>query len=410
MNAIDAQLEQYARLTLEVGLGFQAGQRLLISADVEAVPFVRKVADVAYRMGAKYVNVLWTDDHIRRSRFLHASKESLSEIHEWLAQARNESAAADDAVLGIFSQDLQLLEDIDGELILIEQNALESRTELFWERLGSNKFNWTAVPYPSQAWADRVFPSDPNALEKFAAAMARAVLLDQPDPAAAWRAHCETLRKRREYLNAKRYFALRYRAPGTDLELGLADDHVWAGGETHAPNGSVYVADIPTFEVFTAPHRERVNGTVRGTKPRVVNGTLCEDWSLEFKDGRVVKADARVGLRALEQFLDTDEGARYLGEVALVAAGSPVDETGVVFRMALLDENAASHIALGFAYRGSIKGGGDMSNEEFMAKGGNRSTDHADVMIGSSEMDVDGVFADGSSEPLMRKGQFVFEQ
>ena len=410
MNAIDAKLEEYARLTLEVGLGFQAGQRLLILADVEAVPFVRQVADVAYRMGAKYVNVLYTDDHIRRSRFLHASKESLSEIHEWLAQARNESAAADDAVLAIFSQDLQLLEGIDGELILIEENALESRTELFWERLGSNKFNWTAVPYPSQAWADRVFPNDANALGKFSTAMAQAVLLDRPDPSAAWRAHCETLRKRREYLNAKRYSALRYRAPGTDLELGLADDHVWRGGETIAPNGAVYVADIPTFEVFTAPHRDRVNGTVRGTKPRIFMGTLCEDWSLEFKDGRVINANARVGLEALQKYLETDEGTHYLGEVALVASGSPVDQTGVVFRMALLDENAASHIALGFAYRGTIQNGGEMSGEEFMAKGGNLSNGHADVMIGSDQMDVDGVFADGSSEPLMRKGQFVFEQ
>ena len=410
MNAIDAQLEQYAKLTLEVGLGFQAGQRLLISADVEAAPFVRQVADLAYRMGAKYVNVLWADDHIRRSRFLHASKESLSEIHEWLAQARNESAAADDAVLGVFSQDPQLLEGIDGDLILLEENALESRTELFWERLGSNKFNWTVVPYPTQAWADRVFPGAPNALEKFAGAMAQAILLDQPDPAAAWRAHCETLRKRREHLNAKCYSALRYRAPGTDLEIGLADDHIWAGGETVAPNGSVYVADIPTFEVFTAPHRDRVNGTVRGTKPRSFMGTLCEDWSLEFKDGRIVNANARVGLEALQKYLEMDEGTHYLGEVALVASGSPVDQTGVVFRMALLDENAASHIAIGFAYRGTIEGGGEMSNEEFMAKGGNLSNGHSDVMIGSSEMAVDGVFADGSSEPLMRNGQFVFEQ
>jgi aminopeptidase len=402
MNAIDAQLEQYARLTLEVGVGLQPGQRMLLSADVGAVTFVRELVDQAYKMGAKYVSVYWQDEQIRRSRLLNASKESLSEIHDWQAQVLNETAAADDAVLAIFSQDPQLLEGIDGDL--------DSRTGLFWERLGSNKFNWTVVPYPTQAWADRVFPNDPKALEKFSKAMMQAVLLDQTDPATAWRAHCETLRKRREYLNAKHYSALRYRAPGTNLELGLADDHVWRGGDTVAPNGAVYVADIPTFEVFTAPHRDRVNGTVRGTKPRSFMGTLCEDWSLEFKDGRIVNANARVGLEALQKYLEMDEGTNYLGEVALVASGSPVDETGVVFRMALLDENAASHIAIGFAYRGTIQGGDELSNEEFMAKGGNLSNGHADVMIGSDEMDVDGVFADGSSEPLMRKGQFVFEQ
>jgi aminopeptidase len=410
MNHFDALLKAYAKLTLEVGVGLQPGQRMLLSADVGAAAFVRELVDQAYQMGAKYVSVYWQDEQVRRSRLLHASKESLSEIHEWQAQVMNEAAAADDAVLAIFSQDPQLLEGIDGDLVLIEENALESRTGLFWERLGSNKFNWTVVPYPTQAWADRIFPGDPNALEKFSKAMAHAVLIDQPDPSAAWRAHCETLRKRREYLNAKRYSALRYRAPGTDLELGLADDHVWRGGDTIAPNGAVYVADIPTFEVFTAPHRDRVNGTVRGTKPRSFMGTLCEDWSLEFKDGRVVGAQARVGLEALQKYLEMDEGTHYLGEVALVASGSPVDETGVVFRMALLDENAASHIAIGFAYRGTIQNGGEMSGEEFMAKGGNLSNGHSDVMIGSDQMDVDGVFADGSSEPLMRKGQFVFEQ
>ena len=409
MNAFNALLKDYAKLTLEVGVGLQPGQRMLLSADVGAVEFVRELVDQAYKMGAKYVNVYWQDERVRRSRLLNASKESLSEIHEWQAQVMNETAAADDAVLAVFSQDPQLLEGIDGDLVLIETNALDSRTGLFWERLGSNKFNWTVVPYPTQAWADRIFPGDPNALEKFSEAMAQAVLLDRPDPAAAWRAHCEALRKRREYLNAKRYHALRYRAPGTDLELGLADDHVWVGGETVAPNGAVYVADIPTFEVFTAPHRLRVNGTVRGTKPGSFMGTLCEDWSLEFKDGRIVNANARVGLEALQKYLEMDEGTHYLGEVALVASGSPVDETGVVFRMALLDENAASHIALGFAYRGTIQGGGEMSGEEFMAKGGNLSNGHRDVMIGSSEMDVDGVCADGSSEPLMRNGQFVFE-
>jgi aminopeptidase len=410
MNHFDHLLSKYAHLILEVGLGFQTGQRLLIRADLNAAPLVREVVDQAYRMGAKYVCVFWEDEIVRHSRFKHALPESLSEIYEWQAQAYNEAASNDDAVLAIFSQDLQLLEDIDGELVLIEENALESRTGLFWQRLGSNKFNWTAVPYPTQAWANRIFPNDPNALEKFSKAMARAILLDQADPVAAWRAHAETLHKRREHLNAKRYAALRYRAPGTDLELGLADDHVWAGGANTAPNGSVYVADIPTFEVFTAPHRERINGTVRGTKPRIFMGTLCEDWSLEFKDGRIIKAHARVGQEALLKYLEMDEGTRYLGEVALVASGSPVEHSGVIYRMALLDENAASHIAIGFAYRGTIEGGGEMSSEEFMAKGGNLSNGHADVMIGSHEMDVDGVFADGSSEPLMRKGQFVFEQ
>jgi aminopeptidase len=409
MQAFKDQLYKYATLALEVGLGFLPGQRLVISADVESAEFVRIASEVAYRMGAKYVSVFWDDEQVRRSRLLYSSRENLSEIHEWRAQAMLEVSEAGDAVLAVFSQDPQIFEDIDSQLVQLERQALDARTGLFWQRLGSNKFNWSAILLPSQAWANRIFPNDPQAFEKFWKATAQVVMLDTPDPVAAWRKNCQELQNRQDYLNNKRFKALRYRAPGTKLEIGLATDHNWQGGAKQNANGSLYVANIPTYEVFTAPHREQVNGTVRGTKPRIILGTLVEDWSLTFENGKVVDATARVGLSALEHYLNL-EGTRYLGEVALVPSGTPVDQTNLIFLNALVDENAASHIALGSAYRYTMIGGEDMSDEEFMAKGGNISHEHNDIMIGSSEMDIDGVLANGNVEPLMRAGQFVFEQ
>lgn len=404
------RLAKYARLALESGVGLQPGQRLLISSQINAAPLVRSISDLAYRMGSRYVSVFWEDETIRRSRFDHAPRDSFSELHEWQAQAANESAEAGDALLGVFSMDPGLLAGIDPELIQIETRTLESKRERFWELLGSNTFNWSVIPMATPAWAAHVFVNDTNAVEKLQAAIDHALMIDHADPGRAWAENVNRLKARSQFLNVKRYASLRYSGLGTKLEVGLADDHHWDGGGNQLKNGTTYIANLPTFEIFTAPHRLRVNGTVRGTKPINANGELVEGWSLEFKDGRVVNAHAARGLAGLEGILDTDENSRFLGEVALVPSGSPVDQTGLVFRNTLMDENAASHIAVGFAYRTSIRGGGDMSGEEFTAKGGNRSMEHRDVMIGSSDVEIDGVFADGSSEPLMRNGQFAFEE
>jgi aminopeptidase len=410
MNDIDAHLERYARLTLEVAVGLRAGQRLMIYAETNALEFVRVVGAMAYRMGARYVYVLWQDDVIHRARLQHAPKDSLTEMYEFEANSVNEMAEARDALLAITSGGPAPFEGIDPELIQIESDAIEERRERFWQLLGSQAFNLTLVPFATPEWANRLFPNDSKALEKLRKAMNHAVMLDTPDPSAAWHQTCEILHARCRSLNAKRYSGLRYSGPGTNLEIGLADDHNWSGGASQLENGIRFVADLPTFEVYTAAHRDRVNGVVRGTKPIDVSGGSVEGWSLEFRDGRVVGAHAARGLEFLEAILNADESARYLGEVALVPSDSPVEESGVIFRSTLLDENAASHIALGRTYRRTIKDGEDMEAKAFFAKGGNLSRVHKDVMIGSDEIDVDGVFADGSSEPLMRKGQFVFER
>ncbi len=230
---------------------------------------------------------------------------------------------------------------------------------------------------------------------------------DLPDPIAAWKAHGEYLKNRVDFMNAKRFAALHFRGPGTDLRVGLADDHLWAGGGTRAGNGVYCQPNIPTEEVFTTPHKDRVEGTVRSSKPLSHQGTLMEGIAVRFEQGRIVEATATTGQEVLERMINTDDGARRLGEVALVPHGSPIAQSGVLFWNTLFDENAASHIALGQAYSTCLIGGEKMDDATLASKGANSSLIHVDWMIGSGEMDVDGIAANGAAEPLMRKGEWV---
>jgi aminopeptidase len=269
--------------------------------------------------------------------------------------------------------------------------------------------NWTIVSAATPAWARSVFPDDPEevALAKLWQAIFSASRVDTPDPIAAWESHNANLQTRTRMLNDKNYAALHFRGPGTDLRVGLADGHEWNGGSTAAKNGIVCNANIPTEEVFTTPHKDRVDGTVTSTKPLSYNGTLIQDIQVKFEGGRIVESKARTGEAVLNKVLDTDEGARRLGEVALVPYSSPISQSGLLFFNTLFDENASSHIALGQAYSKCIRNGGSMSEEELASHGSNKSLIHIDWMIGSDRIDVDGITQDGRSEPLMRGGEWV---
>ena len=238
-------------------------------------------------------------------------------------------------------------------------------------------------------------------------AIERLCRLDRPDPIAAWETHLAGLAARTDHLNAKRYTALRYSGPGTALTIGLPDGHVWVGGRSTSAAGVRFAPNLPTEEVFTMPHKDRVDGTVRSTKPLSYGGTLIEGFSLTFAEGRVVDVTAEKGEDVLRRLVKMDGGAARLGEVALVPHNSPVAQTGVLFYNTLFDENAASHVALGAAYKFTLRGGELMDDEEFERVGGNRSATHVDFMIGSPELDVDGVLAAGGSEPVMRRGDWV---
>ncbi|MBS1818258.1 MAG: aminopeptidase [Acidobacteria bacterium] len=414
--APDHLLPVYGELAVKVALNLRPGQRLFIigplangGCSLEAAPLVRAIAESAYKAGASFVEALWGDEPLQLARFSYAPRDSFDQTSSWFADALVRHVHEGHAVLSIYANDPDLLKDQRPELVGAVQKAVSRAVRPFREHISKNGTNWSVIAAPSRAWAARVFPNL-HADEQVPAlwqAIAALVRLDRPDPIAAWEQHLEALAARRDLLNARRYQALKYRGPGTDLTIGLPDGHIWRSGRSTSLNGIVFAPNLPTEEVFTMPHCDRVDGTVTASKPLAYGGTLIDGFSMTFERGRVVRASAASGEAVLRDLLATDPGASRLGEVALVPHDSPVAQSGLLFYNTLFDENAASHVALGAAYKFTMEGGEAMSDDQFEAVGGNRSVTHVDFMIGSPQLDVDGVLRDGSVEPLMRKGTWT---
>ncbi|RIH82444.1 Aminopeptidase T [Meiothermus luteus] len=409
MELFDRELDRLAEVAVKVGLGLQEGQELVVTAAIEAAPLARRIAEQAYRSGAALVTVLYEDEATTLARFLHAPEVSFDRAPGWLLEGMAEAFQSGAARLHIAGSDPNLLKGQNPERVARANRARSLAYRRALELISTHHINWTIVAYPHPAWARAVFPQLPQeeAVRKLWEAICRASRLDQPDPLAAWAEHNCRLQERVDYLNQRRYQALHFKGPGTDLWVGLAEDHLWAGGAVRAKNGVVCNPNIPTEEVFTAPHKNRVEGYVRSTKPLSYQGSLLEGIEVRFEKGCIVEARAERGGEILERILETDEGARRLGEVALVPQSSPIAQSGLLFYNTLLDENAASHIALGQAYSECVQGGGGLGEEALAAKGLNRSLIHIDWMIGSEAVDVDGITLDGRAEPLMRAGEWV---
>jgi len=405
----DRMLAKYADVVVKVGLNLRKGQKLSIRAIIDDAPFIRKVAESAYKAGAQYVDILWSDENIIRTRFEHADPETFSEIPNWLFTRYEEHYQNGDAELAVYSSDPDLLAGIDPELIAKERKARAQKFEPL--RKYENVSNWCVVATASPAWARKVFPgiSIKEAQSKLWEAIFNSCRIDLPDPVQAWQDHTDTLKKYKNYLSEKHYSSLHYTAPGTDLTVGLPEKHIWQGAEASCKNGITCTVNIPTEEVFTLPHKDQVNGTVMATRPLNLSGALIEDFSITFENGRAIKVTAQKGEEDLRKLIETDDTACQLGEIALVPNSSPISQRGHLFYNTLFDENASCHIALGNAYRDTIVGGEDMTNEEFQESGGNKSLIHVDFMIGSVEMNIDGIKADGSHEPIMRKGEWAFK-
>jgi len=412
----DRRLEAYADLTVHVALNVRAGQRVLIvgplmngGVSLEAAPLVRAVAASAYRAGAALVEAVWGDEPMQLARFHHAPRDSFSNFSAWLPKALEEHANAGGAVLSVYCNDPDLLEHEPADLAGALQQATSRSVMAFREVISRNQTNWAVVAAPSAAWARKVFPDAPagDQLAQLWDTIGRLCRLDRPDPTVAWREHLAALSARSKQLNERRYSALKYTGPGTDFTVGLPSGHIWVSGASTSRNGITFVPNLPTEEVFTIADRARVEGTVRATKPLNYAGTLIEDFHLRFEGGRVTELSAARGQKVLQQLVDTDEAAGRLGEVALVPHSSPIAQSGRLFYNTLFDENAASHVALGTAYKFTLTGADAMSEDEFRRAGGNRSAVHVDFMIGSDALDVDGVLADGGTEPLMRRGDWV---
>lgn len=406
---VDSWYEAYADLALDVGLNFREGQRLWLSTQISAAPLARVIAAGAYKRGARYVEMNWSDDEMILARFEHAPRDSFEEFPVWRANAMVEGAERGDAFLSVGGGDPQLLKDQDAELVTLAQRTGAKHSHEYLSYVTAHKVNWAVLAAPSPAWARQVFPgvSDDEAVQRLWATIADVCRLTQADTSAAWIAHLARLATKASELTEAAYQAIRYVGPGTDLTVGLVDRHRWIGGSSTTESGITFTPNLPTEEVFTMPHRERVNGTVSASKPLIYAGTLIEGLRLTFEQGRVVEIHADQGKNVLQGLIDTDDGSARLGEVALVPASSPISTSGILFYSTLYDENAASHVAIGKAYSDCVAGGNEMSSDELAACGANDSLTHVDFMIGGPQMDVLGVRADGTEEPVMTQGEFV---
>jgi len=407
-------LATYAELAVRVALNLQPGQRLLIigplmngGVSLEAAPLVREIASSAYRAGAQLVEAVWGDEPMQLARFGHAAADTFGAFSAWLPQALVEHAEKGGAMLSVYANDPDLLAAAPADRVGALQQATSRAVNRFRELISRNQTNWAVVAAASEAWAAKVFPSDARRTVLLWETIARLCRLDRPDPVEAWKEHLAALAARSDELNRGRFSALRFRGPGTDLTVGLPPAHIWVSGASTTKTGITFVPNLPTEEVFTIADRLRVDGTVRSTKPLSSGGTLIEDFCLTFQAGKVVDVKAARGEAVLKKLLETDATAGRLGEVALVPHSSPIAQSGRLFYNTLFDENAASHVALGSAYKFTLEGADGMTDEEFEKAGGNRSAIHVDFMIGSSALDVDAVTKDGGSRPLMRHGEWV---
>ena len=405
----NSALDKLAKLSIKTGVALTPGQDLVITAPYEAAPLVRRLAYHAYKSGAGVVTPLFSDPAVTLMRYRYARPDSFDRATKWLFDGMAQAFDANTARLAVVGEDPMLLSQQSPENVGRANKALSSAYSAVRERITRFDVNWNIIAWPGLAWAKQVFPemSDEDAQLSLADAIFKASRADRDDPISAWGIHNKNLRMRTNWLNEKNFAALRFYGGGTDLTVGLARDHEWMGGASVARNGITCNPNIPSEEVFTTPHALKVEGCVYSTKPLSHQGTLIEDICVTFKDGSITEASASQGEDVFLKLLDTDEGARRLGEVALVPHSSPISQSGLLFYNTLFDENAACHIALGQCYSKCFRKGETLSAEDVAERGGNASMIHVDWMIGSDEIDVDGIAADGSKVPIFRKGEWA---
>src|SRR6266481_3716641 len=346
------KLDRLAEVAIKVGLQLQPGQDLLVTAPTVALPLVRRIAEHAYKAGARLVTPILSDEAITLSRYRFGHDVGFDRAAGWLYEGMSKAFAANTARLAIVGDNPMLLSGEDPVKVARASKANSIAYQPALERIVNFDTNWNIIAYPSASWARQVFPEDAEdvAVAKLADAIFAASRVDSDGAVAAWDKHNAVLRERTEWLNGQRFKALHYLGPGTDLMIGLADGHEWVGGASTAKNGITCNPNIPTEEVFTTPHCRRVYGHVVSSKPLSYQGTLIDNIAVRFEEGCIVEATASRGEEVLNKVLDTDEGARRLGEVALVPHSSPISKSGLLFFNTLFDENAACHIALGFCY------------------------------------------------------------
>ena len=404
------KLDRLAEVAVRTGVNLQKGQDLVITAPMSALPLVRRITVHAYKAGAGIVTPFFTDDEITLARYENADDASFDRAPAWLFEGMAAAFKGGAARMAITGDDPMLLSEQDPKKVARLSKATSIAAKPAMTPIVGFEVNWNIVAYPSAGWAARVFPDLPvdEAQGKLMDAIYDASRIGGDDPVANWADHTAELKKRVKWLNEQKFDALHYTGPGTDLQLGLAEGHIWKGGASPALNGVVCQPNIPTEEVFTCPHAYKVNGTVTATKPLAHQGNVIEDISVRFEAGKIVEATASKGQEQLRALLATDDGSSRIGEVALVPHSSPISQSNVLFFNTLFDENASCHIALGQSYADTVEGGSSLSPEELQQKGADQSLIHVDWMMGSDAVDIDGVTLTDEVVPVMRAGEWAF--
>ncbi|ABW18223.1 aminopeptidase [Alkaliphilus oremlandii] len=410
MIHLERNLEKYAELAVKVGINLKEKEGLLIMGNVDTLPLARLIMKKAYEAGAKHVEFQLADDEMSIIRYRHGKDFVFESFPQWKVDSLEDMYKDNYHHLFIMAPDPELLKDVDGDLVAQSQKSASVAMAPIMHYRMTGFTKWCIVAMPSAAWAKSVYPDLETtvAIEKLWEKVFEATRVDQENPVEAWQEHDRNIKKYRDFLNEKQFEKLVFKAPGTDLEVYLAEEHFWMGGSKESLAGDPFVANIPTEEVFTTPYALKVNGTLKATKPLSLNGKLVDNFGFTFKDGKVVDFYAEKGYEVLEKLMENDEGAKYLGEVALVPDDSPISNTGILFNNTLFDENASVHFALGRAYSYAMQNGSNLTEEELKAKGANFSLIHTDFMVGGPELSIVAYEKDGTEVELFKNGNWVF--
>jgi len=403
-------IDKYARLIIKIGINIQENQILVINSPIECSEFTRIVSEIAYKEGAREVIINWNDELSTKIKYLHGRDEIFNEFPQWRKELFVSYARKGAAFLSISASDPELMKDVNPDRLVRSGRAANTALAEYRERMMSDKNVWCVVSIPTKAWAKKVFKDidEDDAVEKLWQSIFEAVRATEVDPVVAWQKHQNKLRKSMDFLNNSNFKYLVYKnSIGTNLKIEFAKDNLWLGGSSLSAEGTEFVANIPTEEVFTLPLKTGVNGKVVSSKPLNYNGNLIENFTLTFKEGRIIDFTAENGYETLKGLIETDEGSHYLGEVALVPFDSPISNSNILFYNTLFDENASCHLAIGEAYPTCLKNGDNMTRDELKALGVNDSLEHVDFMVGTSDLSIIGITLDGKEIEVFKNGNFA---
>lgn len=402
-------LKKYARLIVETGINVKKDHTVVLQINVDQAPLARLITKEAYQAGAAEVIVQWTDDVVQKEFLSHAANDRLEQIPQYKIDQTNDWVAKGASRISVVSSDPEAFSGIDSDRVATFQAASGKALMNLRKATQANKVSWTVVAAAGKQWAAKVFPnlSEEEQVDALWDQIFKTTRVYEKDPILAWENHDRTLAQKAAELNKEQFSALHYTAPGTDIVIGLPKNHLWEGAGSYNARGEKFMANMPTEEVFTAPDYRRINGHISSTKPLSYAGTTISGMKFTFKDGKVVDFSAEQGQEVLAKLLDTDKGARSLGEIALVPDPSPISQSGIIFYNTLFDENASNHLALGAAYAFSVEGGTEMTDKELAEAGLNQSQTHVDFMVGSDKMNIDGIREDGSKVPVFRNGNWA---